>query len=232
VGGDDRSEDWQDTTEFTLTIKRKTGGAISNILHNWSHVMGQRPLTVPLVSTGGKFVLPFATTTTASSVQPSLKVALISGGIGSTPFISMIRGAKQSQRESVDIQWVTSVPYFNDVLPEVLQEIVSPTQTQGPQDDDKIIKTERNSTMNLNVNVFLSRDSPNSVTQAQLSGLSSDIKVHFSRLGSQSLLTAVPDLHDRQILLCGPEPFMEAVKGYLREINVSTGKVLEEDFNF
>ncbi|KAF9363179.1 hypothetical protein BGX34_004683 [Mortierella sp. NVP85] len=213
-------EEWQETSEFTMTIKRKPGGAISNRLHDLA-LAHQYPFTVPLVSTGGSFVLPSLSGTTQE--QHLTKVALISGGIGSTPFISMIRGAKQLHKGSLDIQWVTSAPYFNDALPDILQEVTTPLESQGQEQDEKAL--------NLSVNVFLTRESSTAVTSAQLSVLR-NTNVHFRRLDSQGLLGAIPDLHDRQVLLCGPDTFMEAVKGYLQELRVPGGQILVEDFNF
>lgn len=220
-------EDWEETSEFTMTIKRKPGGAISNRLHDLA-LDHQYPFTVPLVSTGGSFILPSFSGTTQG--QRLTKVVMISGGIGSTPFISMIRGAKQGvYGGSLDIQWVTSAPYFNDALPDVLQEVTAlPLErTEGDQGH----KQDGKAAFTLSVNVFLTRERPTAVTPAQLSVLH-NTNVRFGRLDSQGLLAAIPDLLDRQVLLCGPDTFMEAVKGHLQELRVPNGQILVEDFNF
>ncbi|KAF9970435.1 hypothetical protein BGZ65_011123, partial [Modicella reniformis] len=98
------------------------------------------------------------------SGQHRITVALISGGIGSTPFISMVRGARQFHNRSMDIQWVISAPYFNDVLPEVLREITAPIRAF--EDDDQGSKGDDGS-LALSVDVFLTRDTPAAVLVAQ-----------------------------------------------------------------
>ncbi|KAF9106080.1 hypothetical protein BGX27_009331, partial [Mortierella sp. AM989] len=221
-----QEDQWQETSEFTMTIKRKPGGAISNLLHDLVLDGRYKPFTVPLVSTGGNFVLPSPTSTL--NTPSSTKFALISGGIGSTPFISMIRGAKQLQHGLTDIKWVNSAPYFEDSLPEILREIAQEPEAQISDDTSE---SRASRPLNLSVEVFLTRGESTSIPPSQLEELH-DIHFHFERLGSQALLAAVPDLQDRQILLCGPEPFMEAVKGYLQELGINAGRIQTEDFNF
>ncbi|KAF9175837.1 hypothetical protein BGX21_003922 [Mortierella sp. AD011] len=223
-----QGEGWQETSEFTMTIKRKPGGAVSNFLHNLPLESLSRPFTVPLVSTGGNFVLPGPTLNSITQPQSPVKFALISGGIGSTPFISMIRGAKQLRHGSIDIKWVSSVPYFEDSLPEILREIVEVPQVQAPNDTAEL-KTDRR--LSLSIEVFLSRANPTSTPSTQLDAFQ-NVRFHFKRLGTQILLATVPDLQDRHIFLCGPEPFMEATKGYLKELGVPLGRIQTEAFNF
>ncbi|KAF8936150.1 hypothetical protein EDD21DRAFT_376744 [Dissophora ornata] len=261
----DSKNEWKETSEFTMTIKRKPGGAISNLLH--SQVLDdQHPFEVPLVSTGGSFLLPNSPVTpmtirsepegaisdllhslvlddrhplevplvsTGGSLVPPnssvthtspIKVALISGGIGSTPFISMLRGARQMTQGPIDIQWIKSAPYFNDALPEILEEI-----TTTPEE------TTSEAALTLSINVFLTREkNPNDSSAAVTKQFPTfpNTQFHFQRLGSQAMLAAVPDIRERQVLLCGPEPFMEAVKGFLNELDVPGGNVLVEAFNF
>ncbi|KAG0000901.1 hypothetical protein BGZ80_008186 [Entomortierella chlamydospora] len=223
-----QGEGWQETSEFTMTIKRKPGGAVSNFLHNLPLESLSRPFTVPLVSTGGNFVFPGPTSNSITQSQSPVKFALISGGIGSTPFISMIRGAKQLQHGSIDIKWVNSVPYFEDSLPEILREIVEVPQVKTPSGTAEL-KTDQ--PLNLSIEVFLSRANPTSTPSTQLDAFQ-NVRFHFERLGTQALLATIPDLQDRDIFLCGPEPFMEATKGYLKELGVPLGRIQTEAFNF
>ncbi|KAG0200286.1 hypothetical protein BGX28_006593 [Mortierella sp. GBA30] len=217
---------WDETSEFTLTIKRKPGGSISNLLHDLV-VNDKQPLVVPLISTAGTFVLPVPKTLPSAAPYAQQKVALISGGIGSTPFISMIRGARQSTAPALDLRWVMSARYFEDLLPQILQELTSPAHTQDTGDS-----LNEESSLSLTVDAFLTRASAISVTApVQHYGLH-DVRVHFERLGINGLQSAIPDIQDRTILLCGPEPFMEAVKGYLQELSIPAGQILTEDFNF
>ncbi|KAF9280543.1 hypothetical protein BGZ68_007170 [Mortierella alpina] len=215
----DGSSGWSETSRFTLTIKRKPGGKISNLLHDLT-LNSSRPFIVPLISTGGSFT--FLGDTKLGSLPPSLpqKVALISGGIGSTPFISMIRGANQAAGPAVDIHWVMSAPYPEDTLPEVLQELGAAASPSRP------------AKMRLSMDAFLTRQSPPSPAAVAPSHGMDSVRVHYERLSSKGLQRTIPDLASRLILLCGPEPFMDAVRQYLHELDIPEGRILAEDFNF
>ncbi|CAO3567173.1 unnamed protein product [Mortierella alpina] len=213
------SNEWDETSRFTLTIKRKPGGKISNLLHDLK-LNSSRPFIVPLISTGGSFTLADTKPRSLLSSFPQ-KIALISGGIGSTPFISMIRGANQAASPAVDIHWVMSAPHLEDTLPQVLQEFgasVSPS---------------KQTKMRLSIDAFLTRERPTGSAVIAPSHRTDSVPVHhFDRLSSEQLQRTIPDLASRFILLCGPEPFMDAVKQYLQELNIPQGQILTEDFNF
>lgn len=62
-------------------------------------------------------------------------------------------------------------------------------------------------------------------------GEESDVAVIRRRIGYQDI-TAVPDLRERGVYMCGPDGFMNALKGYLEKAGVSAGKVNVESFAF
>lgn len=203
------------TERFSLTIKHKAGGQISTLLHEWAPEADKekgrvRRLTVPLMSIGGEFVLP----------TESKKLLFISGGIGATPFIAMLRGLgkqkEQGEEDALgyDIRWITSATVGEESLPEILQEVLKSVGAQ------------------LSINVFLTRTSPDSLSSSVLSKLSSDIVVETGRLDAGRLHDVVPDVLTRQVLLCGPDPFMEATRGYLKELHVAPENIHSEEFNF
>ncbi|KAF9130872.1 hypothetical protein BGX30_013317 [Mortierella sp. GBA39] len=212
---------WNEVSEFAMTIKRKPGGAISNLLHDLSLDTNQ-PFTVPLICTGGSFVLPDPESSTSS--KPS-KVTMISGGIGSTPFLSMIRGARQVLTEyPVDIQWILSATFLEDALPEALQELTAPLKGDV---GDKNRPT-------VSVTLFLTgRHTPEEAAAVEAKvALFPNVKVQFGRVDHKKLLASVPDLEERRVLLCGPEPFMDAVKDHLEVLRIPSQQILTEEFNF
>ncbi|KAF9901525.1 hypothetical protein BX616_002229 [Lobosporangium transversale] len=273
------SHGWEESSSFSMTIKRKPDGKISNLLHalNPDSLISE-PFTVPLISTGGNFFLPPgpyvktpltspSSSLVSSSSSPSnafktVKLAFFSGGIGSTPFISMIRGIRKRQllssyykdvhnndsnfQELFDIQWITSVPYFEDLLPEILYDLVKEQEQEQEQEEKNIKPNQPLTSLQLSVNAFLTREEQKTVAaylndhgiknQSTKSNSSSNkIELHFKRLDIQALLEAIPDLvedQERQILLCGPEPYLEAVRGYLHQLGIPAGRVLTEEFNF
>ncbi|KAG0316533.1 hypothetical protein BGZ99_006837 [Dissophora globulifera] len=215
------SKDWQEVSEFTLTIKRKPGGLMSNVLHDFP--LKRYKLMVPLVTTGGSFLLPKHQALT-DSVQPDaeskpFKVAFISGGIGSTPFISMIRGARHMHDGPLDIKWVNSATTVDEALPQILREVAAPLK-----DDD-------NKTLDLSMELFVTREK-SSLTGDALAKELLNTRIHYKRVGTEDLLQVVPDLLDRQIFICGPDPFMDAIKVSLEDLKVSSVNIHFEAFNF
>ena len=62
-------------------------------------------------------------------------------------------------------------------------------------------------------------------------GEESDVDVVRRRIGYEDI-TAVPDLKERGVYMCGPDGFMNAVKGYLEKAGVNAGNVNIESFAF
>jgi ferredoxin-NADP reductase len=52
------------------------------------------------------------------------------------------------------------------------------------------------------------------------------------RLTAELLIALVPDLADREILTCGPQPYMDAVRGMLRDAGVDPARCHEESYVF
>jgi len=62
-------------------------------------------------------------------------------------------------------------------------------------------------------------------------GEDSDVDVIKRRIGYEDI-TAVPDLKERGVYMCGPDGFMNALKGYLEKAGVNAGNVNIESFAF
>ncbi|MGL4937948.1 2Fe-2S iron-sulfur cluster-binding protein, partial [Shewanella sp.] len=52
----------------------------------------------------------------------------------------------------------------------------------------------------------------------------------IGRLSADNLRSLVPDFAERTVFLCGPEPYMQAVKSILVELNVDMNQVHHESF--
>ena len=71
---------------------------------------------------------------------------------------------------------------------------------------------------NLHATIILSKES------------SGEWKGERGRISKELLLRAVPELASRRIHICGPPPMMEAVKGMLAEVGVSSDQIKTENF--
>ncbi|MGR3968232.1 FAD-binding oxidoreductase [Shewanella sp. 1180_01] len=56
------------------------------------------------------------------------------------------------------------------------------------------------------------------------------ISFDIGRLTAQMLQTLVPDVAERTVYLCGPEPYMQAVKALLAELNFDMSRLHHESF--
>jgi len=130
--------------------------------------------------------------------QPKKKVAMLSGGIGITPFRSMCRYATDSKLETDII-----LCYGNKTSDDIVfkQEF---DQMKKQNKHFKIIHT-------------LSRDDPNWTGRT-------------GRIDATMITHDLPDYAQRMFYLCGPPPMMDAMQGYLQELNVPKQKIIVEKF--
>lgn len=128
------------------------------------------------------------------------KVLLLGAGSGVTPAMSMARWLCDVAAD-VDINFFNSVRSPNDIIFE--KEIEMMTQRF------KLFSAS---------NVTSTRESSKAWT-----GLS-------GRVSRKMFELLVPDLHEREVFMCGPEGYMEAVKGILRDLDFNMSKLHLESF--
>ncbi|KAF9585422.1 hypothetical protein BGW38_002471 [Lunasporangiospora selenospora] len=229
-----QGSEWTETSVFTMTIKKKHGGVISTLLHQLKVDQGVEGFSVPLVSTGGSFVLPDPIVLNdekqdqATATLPS-KLLFISGGIGSTPFISMLRGIQEMRTKSslssswasYDIQWILSAPDFSNALLSDLPTLLE-DQSHSSEQPSK-----------LKVHAFLTRekeDSFEALVKRQQGQRS--ITLHSGRFSESHLKELVSDIQERHVFVCGPDSFMDATKVYLEKLGVVSSRIITEEFTF
>ncbi|KAG5179146.1 hypothetical protein JKP88DRAFT_264347 [Tribonema minus] len=72
------------------------------------------------------------------------------------------------------------------------------------------------------------RDSNPSPTSASEGG----VRMLSGRVSDDVLLSLVPDVTERTVMLCGPQAFMSAADAMLRRLGVPAGKIVTEEFYF
>lgn len=135
---------------------------------------------------------------------PAAKYLFLSAGCGITPMYSMSRYLTDTQID-VDIAFVHS----------------------ARSDADIIFKSSLE-TMANRFNAFKLSYALESATESLL--FSPKISFDIGRLTAQMLQTLVPDVAERTVYLCGPEPYMQAVKALLAELNFDISRLHHESF--
>lgn len=185
---DDEGE-YLPSTKFSCTIKNKYRGAISPMLHRWARHGRRTDLLIKFIGVEGAF--------TCFEKNHRLKydkLLFIAGGIGITPFMTMLE-VVQRRNIKADIILLFSARGEETVLAKQFKDADIVTQ---------IFDTEGEK---------LKIDSIN------------------RRIEYKDIST-VRDLKDRGIYLCGPDGFMNAIKGHLEKAGVNAGQIYVESFAF
>ncbi|MDT3293857.1 hybrid-cluster NAD(P)-dependent oxidoreductase [Shewanella sp. SP2S2-6] len=132
------------------------------------------------------------------------KYLFLSAGCGITPMYSMSRYLTDTQIDA-DIAFVHS----------------------ARSDADIIFKSSLE-TMANRFNAFKLSYALESAAASLL--FSPKISFDIGRLTAQMLQTLVPDVAERTVYLCGPEPYMQAVKALLAELNFDMSRLHHESF--
>ncbi len=128
------------------------------------------------------------------------KYVFLSGGSGITPLMAMVRELADAA-EPVDLVFVHAGRSPRDLV---------------FRDELKLL-AERMKGLRL---LMLPEDISNERSWCGLTG----------RISKELLQLTVPDLNERMVMCCGPEPFMRAAKRLSFELGVPAGNYLEESF--
>lgn len=135
---------------------------------------------------------------------PATKYLFLSAGCGITPMYSMSRYLTDTQIDA-DIAFVHS----------------------ARSDADIIFKSSLEAMAN-RFNAFKLSYALESAAASLL--FSPKISFDIGRLTAPMLQTLVPDVAERTVYLCGPEPYMQAVKALLAELNFDMSRLHHESF--
>lgn len=170
-----------DHASFSITAKEASDGPVSQ----WLHRRANPGTTLRVAGPSGNFVAP-------SGHAPLL---LISGGVGITPLIAMVRHWRATTRDAgPDVVFVQCVRTPGDVL-----------------FHDELIG--------------LARDWPSFRVHEVISRAPGS-----GRLTAASLARLAPDVVERDVYCCGPEPFMREVRALLLSMGLAPAKYHEESF--
>ena len=196
------------TQTFELTIKEKTHGAVTGRLFNMARALAEhRPefmdnttplgITVGLNGIGGQFILPTKRT----------KLLLVAGGIGLTPFLSMMNSI---------VAYETGEPW--DVI------LIISTREPGLSVEliQTTLDTDPSPNIRLTLHIFTSQTWALSTPRATL---------HMGRLNA-SFFRTIEDVQERTVFVCGPDAFEETVINGLEDAGVDKASISRENFTY
>lgn len=188
---------------FSITVRRKPGGSISNRLFEG------KINKMMLTGIGGTFHLPSTTST------PPRPLLFIAGGVGITPLMSMLRGLiiHCHPRDSWKVHLVYSVQTSKDVI---FQHELAAISSSIPEQ--------------FKVSLFITRDAAVDRTNLRWKGW--DLFVG-ERVSAQRLAMIDADIRQKDVYLCGPNQFMTDIEGALTTVlNVPACQVFSEHFDY
>jgi ferredoxin-NADP reductase len=173
---------------ISITVKRLPGGKVSNWLHDNLKAGDELVVHGPV---GNFNIMDY----------PAEKVLLLSGGVGITPLMSMVRWLFDTN-SNVDLEFVHSARAPRDIIyHRELEHIFS----RIPE---------------FRLHIVCERSGELNESWAGYRGY----------LAQAMLELMVPDFMNREIFCCGPTPYMSAVKRLLRDNDFDMSHYHEESF--
>lgn len=191
-----------------VSVKRKKGGLMSN----WLHDHATPGLTARLLGIDGDMT-PFRGDTLPE------RFLLVSGGIGITPNVAILRGI--GARLDASVNYMPNVVFLHQ---ERFKEDI-PFRNE-------IRRRAARSNGSTNLITFISGS--NAGEDADLSnGDEAEFdKFIPGRIGKDDIRKYVPDVDSREVYLCGPISFMKDMSTYLISLGVPGDRIITEEFNF
>ncbi len=215
---------FRSTDRLSITVKRKPGGLMSNVLHDNADTLIKGKLPVAFKGTGASFTCFTAPHDGSPPSVPS-KMLWIAGGVGISPFMSMWDGIvavanASPNRISTDIMLLFS----------------------GRDDDVSVMKHfaahggSLPQGVALGIAAFQSvRGSPAKARSARESLCLAlpDTFVSFEeRRIVANDIQSVADLSEREVFMCGPDALMNWSEATLTELEVDPSRRHRESFAF
>lgn len=236
---DDRIRTWtvssadlssEGTRTFDLTMREKPGGTVTGALFTIARKLAQlRPgiledtsplnLQVKLVGIAGDFTLSIPSQPLDHNIRHSTSMLWLAGGIGLTPFISMLTAIVHAT--SRDVQWDV-VLALSTREPQVLIPLLT-----------TLLESDHSPKLRLAMHVFSREPVPLLPSQLQhrTDGTSISLTAHSGRIDS-AFLASIEDMDSRTAFLCGPESFERSMVDMLTAHGVPADKVVRESFEY
>ncbi len=219
-GGDNQ---FKQTQQVSITVKRKPGGLVSNFLHNNALAYDEEPLKVKFKGVGVGFSC--FEPDNLHSVPPYM--LWIAGGVGITPFMSMWDGLRNIHRANSG-----ATPINTDIV----------LLFTGRDDDLGILHHFLRDTNNLpegisiTIVAFQTSVNKNSNGDAAREFLleqfpQANLKVE-QRRPNENDFAGIENLLEREVYLCGPQALMSSSVDYLKSLGGENLILHQESYFF
>ncbi len=221
---DSENNSFRRADRVSITVKRKPGGLMSNLLHTNAEKLITHKLPVQFKGTGAGFSC-FSEVAEGSSPKLPAKMLWIAGGVGVTPFMAMWDGIKQVVKAYPQDQYIDIVFLFS-----------------GRDDDITVLQhfAEQNSSVSdqvtLRIVAFQSAgENPLAAKSARddLNAAFTDqpLQLQERRMHSKDI-QSVAHLGMRDVYMCGPETLMTSSEAALNDLGLEEARLHRETFVF
>ncbi|XP_006462985.1 hypothetical protein AGABI2DRAFT_207677 [Agaricus bisporus var. bisporus H97] len=216
------------TRTFSITLRYKPGGALTSILFNIAQKIAEvRPellddatplnMTMKIAGITGEFILPESLS--LPSVPVNRELVWFGGGIGLTPFLSMLEFLQTKRKdEDLRIHFILSTREPNILLP-IVFNIYAGNERSNTE-----------SKIRITLDVFHSGSDPVNINDLAVpTGIT--LHQHPKRLEADYIQSIKEDLaKDKKLYVCGPAGYTELVLGELVKAGVRSDEIHKEGF--
>jgi ferredoxin-NADP reductase len=220
---DSDSNEFAATNQVSVTVKRKPGGLMSNVLHANAYKLIEQRLPVEFKGSGAGFTC-FTPGTQNAPPSVSFKMLWIAGGVGITPFMAMWDGILQ----------------LANAHPQTTTDIVLLFSGRG--DDIKVLEHfvrqigPGPANVKLRIVAFQSIGDDSLVAKSAREDLcltfSEDALQIKERRAQVEDIQSISALDKREVYMCGPDALMRWSDATLITLNVEEGRRHRESFIF
>lgn len=221
---DPNTNGFRATDKVSVTVKRKPGGLMSNVLHNNADTLIENNLPIAFKGTGAGFSC-FAEGPDGTAPRVPPKMLWIAGGVGITPFMSM---------------WDSILLVAKAIPDQTSTDIV--LLFAGRDDDISVLNhfVSRHGSLpdhiKLRIVALQSMSGSSSAAQSARAGLRETHSENVLNLKERRMeiddIRSVTDLDEREVFMCGPDALMNMTETMLTELDVKESRRHRETFIF